>query len=288
MTDDRTPDPPVRRERADRLAIGPFATKSGSGATDPAQTSSLSDFSRMALTALRAGLALMMVGSLVNGLMPGRALVAGLLTILSLSRPGTTKMPGPFLPRSLAISSLHGLEDLGDLLLAQLGLLGERGVDLGLGGLLGLGGRGLLGFLRGGGGRPSIRPWGRLSWPWVVRPSWERRFARLASRTDPASPVRPDTAAPAELFRRGRRKHTGKIGVSARSLDFPGFFRPRSLSEARKHRENSTQTPDSDRRPGLRPSVRTPSGTGPSPTSSPRRSPPRRTPGRSVRPGGSH
>src|SRR5687768_11622212 len=59
----------------------------------------------MALTTLRAGLALIVIASLVNGLMPGRALVAGLRMTLSLTRPGMLKTPRPFLPRSFLIMS---------------------------------------------------------------------------------------------------------------------------------------------------------------------------------------
>jgi len=40
---------------------------------------------------LRAGLALKIVGSLVNGLMPFRAFVAGFLTTTKLASPGTKK-----------------------------------------------------------------------------------------------------------------------------------------------------------------------------------------------------
>src|SRR5262249_25504746 len=70
------------------------------------QTRSLSALSGRAFTTFRAGFALIMIGSLVNGLMPGFALVAGLRTTLSLSRPGIWKWPGPFLPSSRLIRSL--------------------------------------------------------------------------------------------------------------------------------------------------------------------------------------
>src|SRR5581483_9682587 len=58
---------------------------------------SLRTLSGRARTMLRAGLALIVIGSLVNGLMPGRALVAGLWTSFSLIRPGMVNWPGPFL-----------------------------------------------------------------------------------------------------------------------------------------------------------------------------------------------
>src|SRR5262249_57232988 len=69
-------------------------------------TMSLRLLSGCALTTLRAGLALIMVGSLVNGLMPGRALVAGLWTRLSFNRPGTLNVPGPFLPSCALMRSI--------------------------------------------------------------------------------------------------------------------------------------------------------------------------------------
>jgi hypothetical protein len=46
---------------------------------------------------LRAGLALNICSSLVNGLMPLRALVAGLCTTVIYSKPGMLKASGPFL-----------------------------------------------------------------------------------------------------------------------------------------------------------------------------------------------
>jgi hypothetical protein len=56
-------------------------------------------------TTFLAGLALIVIGSPVNGFLPGFALVAGFRTTLSFSRPGMTNWPGPFLPSSLPISS---------------------------------------------------------------------------------------------------------------------------------------------------------------------------------------
>jgi hypothetical protein len=50
-------------------------------------------------------LAWIVIGSPVNGFVPGRALVAGLRTTLSFRRPGRTNWPRPFLPSSLAISA---------------------------------------------------------------------------------------------------------------------------------------------------------------------------------------
>jgi hypothetical protein len=62
------------------------------------QTISLRAFRGSARTTLRAGLAWIVIGSPVNGFVPGRALVAGLRTTLSFRRPGRTNWPGPFLP----------------------------------------------------------------------------------------------------------------------------------------------------------------------------------------------
>src|ERR1700721_2846167 len=56
-------------------------------------TASLVAFTGRALMIFRAGFALKTVGSLVNGLMPLRAFVAGFLTTTNLANPGTTKAP---------------------------------------------------------------------------------------------------------------------------------------------------------------------------------------------------
>src|SRR5207244_2124742 len=80
---------------------GPGRTGTGWDGIGPSDrgrhTSSLRAFRGMALTTLRAGFALIVIGSLVNGLIPCLALVAGRRTTLSLSRPGTVNRPGPFL-----------------------------------------------------------------------------------------------------------------------------------------------------------------------------------------------
>src|SRR5690625_1622114 len=54
-----------------------------------------------------AGLALNVVSSPVKGLMPLRALVAGFLTVLILSRPGSTNSPAPFLCRWRSMTLLR-------------------------------------------------------------------------------------------------------------------------------------------------------------------------------------
>jgi hypothetical protein len=46
-----------------------------------------------ALTALLAGLAANVVGSLVNGLMPLRAGLAGFFTTMNFAKPGSTNTP---------------------------------------------------------------------------------------------------------------------------------------------------------------------------------------------------
>ena len=57
----------------------------------------------MTLTTLRAGLALNIISSPVNGLMPLRAFRAGLRTTRIFISPGTVNVPGPRRPRSFLI-----------------------------------------------------------------------------------------------------------------------------------------------------------------------------------------
>ena len=59
---------------------------------------SLNALRALARTVLEAGFAENIIFSPVKGLVPSRALVAGLLRIFSLRRPGRVKTPGPFLP----------------------------------------------------------------------------------------------------------------------------------------------------------------------------------------------
>jgi hypothetical protein len=56
-------------------------------------TASLAAFTGRALMILRAGFALNIVGSFVNGLMPLRSFVAGFLMTTNLANPGTKKAP---------------------------------------------------------------------------------------------------------------------------------------------------------------------------------------------------
>src|SRR5947209_1549182 len=60
-------------------------------------------FNGRILMTRRAGLALNICSCFVNGLIPLRALTAGLFTIESFIRPGTTNIPGPFLPTAFLI-----------------------------------------------------------------------------------------------------------------------------------------------------------------------------------------
>ena len=66
-----------------RRVVGAFASANDRPAVS-GQIRSLRAFSGMILITLRAGLALIMIGCLVAGLNPGRALVAGLCTTLIL------------------------------------------------------------------------------------------------------------------------------------------------------------------------------------------------------------
>ena len=56
-------------------------------------TASLAAFTGRALMIFRAGLALNIAGSFVNGLMPCRSFVAGFLITTNLANPGTKKAP---------------------------------------------------------------------------------------------------------------------------------------------------------------------------------------------------
>src|SRR5450759_4910526 len=59
----------------------------------PSHTASFAAFTGRALMTFRAGLALNSIGSLVKGLMPLRALVAGFLMTTNFAKPGTKKAP---------------------------------------------------------------------------------------------------------------------------------------------------------------------------------------------------
>src|SRR4029450_10984048 len=62
-------------------------------AIDVYDTASLAAFTGRALMIFRAGFALNIVGSFVNGLMPLRSFVAGFLMTTNLANPGTRKVP---------------------------------------------------------------------------------------------------------------------------------------------------------------------------------------------------
>jgi hypothetical protein len=63
------------------------------GQNKPLYTASLAALTGRALMILRAGLALNTVGSLVKGLMPLRAFVAGFLMTTNFAKPGTKNAP---------------------------------------------------------------------------------------------------------------------------------------------------------------------------------------------------
>jgi hypothetical protein len=66
-------------------------------------TKSFKAFTGLILTCLLAGLALRMVGSFVNGLIPSRSSVAGLRTTCNFINPGIVNTPRPLSPRFFAI-----------------------------------------------------------------------------------------------------------------------------------------------------------------------------------------
>ena len=80
------------------LSQAPIAQDAGlARATQPSipQTIFLSACNGRTLTTLRAGLALKIVSSFVNGLMPLRAFLAGIRLTTTFMRPGTCMTPGP-------------------------------------------------------------------------------------------------------------------------------------------------------------------------------------------------
>jgi hypothetical protein len=66
---------------------------SGNSLSHSHHTASFAAFTGRALMIFRAGLALNTVGSLVNGLMPARSLVAGFLMTTNFAKPGSRKAP---------------------------------------------------------------------------------------------------------------------------------------------------------------------------------------------------
>src|SRR5262249_15111805 len=95
----------ARREGGGRGRGAGRGRPAAGGGLGPGQTSSLRAFIGTARATLRAGLALVGLGSLVDGVTPCLGLVAGRRTTFSFKSPGITNWPGPFLPSSLAISS---------------------------------------------------------------------------------------------------------------------------------------------------------------------------------------
>ena len=64
-----------------------------SSANDRSQTAFFAAFTGRTRTIFRAGLALKIVGSLVNGLMPCRSFIAGFLMTTNFANPGTKNVP---------------------------------------------------------------------------------------------------------------------------------------------------------------------------------------------------
>jgi ABC transporter substrate binding protein len=87
--------PPTLLARADEVIAQPKAIDRGTLPDAPHgyATASLTAFTGRALITFLAGLALNIVGSFVNGLMPFRAFVAGFLMTTNLANPGTKKAP---------------------------------------------------------------------------------------------------------------------------------------------------------------------------------------------------
>src|ERR1700739_1278169 len=73
----------------------PETQKASEGAFE-IHTASFAALTGRALTIFRAGLALNIIGSPVNGFVPARALVAGFLITTNLANPGTRKTPAFF------------------------------------------------------------------------------------------------------------------------------------------------------------------------------------------------
>ena len=82
-----------RRQESPVRSAGFSFGKSRRRASGPDQTASFATFSGEALTDLLAGFAANCIGSLVKGLTPMRASVAGLLTTDIFTKPGTTNSP---------------------------------------------------------------------------------------------------------------------------------------------------------------------------------------------------
>src|SRR6185295_18277317 len=91
----------LRRSLSGAIRSALHAHTAASAPDRNAQTIDFSVLSGRTLITLRAGFALNMTSCLVNGLMPLRALVAGLRTTVTFISPATLQMPGPVLPRSI-------------------------------------------------------------------------------------------------------------------------------------------------------------------------------------------
>jgi hypothetical protein len=88
---------PAKPQDRQGVFIAPLATNSlnhlAGKRKQLAHTASFAAFTGRALTIFRAGLALNMVGSFVNGLMPARSFVAGFLITTNFAKPGNKNAP---------------------------------------------------------------------------------------------------------------------------------------------------------------------------------------------------
>ena len=102
------------------------STRVPAASANPAQTISFNPFIGLIFTTLLAGLALKVVSSFVNGLIPLRSGVAGLWTTLIFIRPGIVPTPGP-----LRFDQLGKLvEDTSHLLLGEARAVRQGGKNL--------------------------------------------------------------------------------------------------------------------------------------------------------------
>ena len=239
---------------------------------------------------LRAGLALMVIGSLVKGLIALLGLGRGLADDLQLEQAGDHEQAGALLAQLLADQLAHGAEDGGDVLLGQARLLGELAVDLGLGG--GLGAVGRVADLSVGavGGRLGV---GGLGGGFLGHGAFGPPRTEVAGPQRTASALAPPLGAVADGSCRTSSTRIPETYRKNRAFSapapviFPGFF-ARFLGPIRSPGPCPAAEESVTRPASGRPSPGNPSGTGRSPRPSPRRIRPRRTPRRCERPGRSH
>jgi len=90
---ERLGDRKLRKIAAIRLKLSLRADPLEEAEAYSTQTASFAALTGRALTIFRAGLALNIIGSPLNGFVPFRALVAGFLMTTSLANPGTRRPP---------------------------------------------------------------------------------------------------------------------------------------------------------------------------------------------------